>query len=580
MIERTGSCPPFWEYVCKRALLPLKPISNELESKVAYGFEWIEIPSYQRGIVWDPELFEDLLFSASSFLGNTVFGKFPLPPGNKHESFLPIQTNDYNVVIDGLQRFSLGTAILSICHPLYLASDPQDNVRSPQFNRLKINVATFAPVYQHNDKALQFYPRAAVCNSYKEFRQSITSWLERELKADSSDRVPKAITRLFLGRQIAPDIYHGFSNPTEAISAFIGLNTIRVQLDVVDWLRSLILDQAFAVSWNADDIEDIENRFSDVFSDGLNPVSTLLPFARITKESLEDENHASNVFPSWNTLFQKSDVERFLNFIDRYKSSLNNPYLGEIRACGTLPWSALIGYDYARHLAGDPLPNYLGGPTNQDDGLRALLCACVRVLIEGNIGRIRPIAEAALRDKLTLQDLAEAMSTRFASTSIHSLVDQDWLRTRLRRVDKKTAPRVFNACLLPIKGTSATFTPQAFGRKTNCYQVDHLIPDSTIQDNQPGGLEARLLMNLVPVRRTTNNSQSNIRCSIKLQTTGPIGDDVQNDSNVHPYLTWLVNSQASFCNQLDRQDLLQSSQQPNIGDARINWLTDRLLTRI
>lgn len=580
MISRTGSCPPFLEYVCKRALLPLAPISSELRSKSAFGFEWIEIPSYQRGVVWDPELFEELLFSTSSFLGNTVLGNFPLPQGSKHQQFLPEQANDYNVVIDGLQRFSLGTAILSICHPLFLASEPQDSFRSQQFIELKSSAANFASVYQHNDQVLQNYPRTAVQESYREFRQSIVNWLGRELENDSSDRVPNAITRLFLGRQIAPDVYYGFTTPTEAISAFIGLNTIRVQLGVVDWLRSLILDKAFAASWDASDIEDLENRFSDVFSDGINPVSTLLPFARITKESLEDPKLAKSVFPSWSSDFKKSDVERFLDFVERYKNSLDNPYLVEIRACGTLPWSILIGYDYACHLARGPMPNYLGGPKNQDDGLRILLRACLRVMIEGKIGRIRSIAEAALRDGLSLQELAESMATSFSNSNINSPVNQDWLGTRLRRVDKKSAPRVFNACLLPEHDTSTSFTPQPYGKKTACYQVDHLIPESTIEDNQPGGMEARLLMNLAPLRRTTNNAQSNIRCSIKLQPTGPIGDDVQNDTNAHPYLAWIVNSQANLSNQLDRQDLLQSSQQPDVGDARINWLTQRLLTRI
>lgn len=580
MISRTGSCPPFLEYVCRRALLPLAPISDELQSKAVYGFEWIEIPSYQRGVVWDPELFEELLFSKSSFLGNTVLGNFPLPQNSKHHQYLPNHTNDYNVVIDGLQRFSLGTAILTICHPLYLATEPQDTVRSQQFAELKSNAGSFAAVYQHNDHVLQNYPRAAVRDSYREFRQSIANWLKREMDDDTSDLLPQAITRLFLGRQIAPDIYHGFATPTEAISAFIGLNTIRVQLGVVDWLRSLILDKAFAASWRADEIESIENRFSDVFSDGINPVSTLLPFARITKESLEDPQLATCVFPSWGNQFQESDVERFLDFVERYKTSIDNPYLLELKACGTLPWSILIGHDYSRHLAGNPLPTYLNGPQDQDNGIRMLLRACLRVIIEGRIGRIRPIAEAALRDDLSLHELAESMATSFSTSNIQAQVNSDWLKTRLRRVDKKTAPRVFNACLLPEHNTSTNFTPQPYGRKAACYQVDHLIPDSTIEDNQPGGMEARLLMNLAPVRRTTNNAQSNIRCSIKLQTTGSIGDDVQNDANAHPYLNWLVNSQANFSNQLDRQDLLQASQQPDVGDARINWMTQRLLTRI
>ena len=62
-ISRTGGCPPFLEYITRQALIPRfsGPVNQSLMNLAAYGsFRWIEIPSYQRGVVWDDELFEKL----------------------------------------------------------------------------------------------------------------------------------------------------------------------------------------------------------------------------------------------------------------------------------------------------------------------------------------------------------------------------------------------------------------------------------------------------------------------------------------------------------------------------------------
>ena len=70
-INRTGACPLFLEYVTKQALIPRTgPPTHQFVQLTQFNFRWIDIPSYQRGLVWDEETFEELLNSRSIFVGN------------------------------------------------------------------------------------------------------------------------------------------------------------------------------------------------------------------------------------------------------------------------------------------------------------------------------------------------------------------------------------------------------------------------------------------------------------------------------------------------------------------------------
>jgi hypothetical protein len=114
-ISRTGTCPIFLEYVTKQALVPrTSPTTPEFMNLTQYNFDWIDIPNYQRGIVWDDELFEELLRSKSIFLGSAILGSFPVSGSGLQSTFLPPSVTHYSIIIDGLQRFSIGTALLTI----------------------------------------------------------------------------------------------------------------------------------------------------------------------------------------------------------------------------------------------------------------------------------------------------------------------------------------------------------------------------------------------------------------------------------------------------------------------------------
>lgn len=582
-ISRTGSCPIFLDYIVKQALIPrFSEPTEEFLRLTQYNCHWIDIPSYQRGIVWDDVLFEELLQSTSVFLGSAILGHFPILPDRVNFEKLPSSVTDYEILIDGLQRFSIGTALLTLLHPLVLADHPSLPNVAVRFAALKVQGSNFAPIYQHNDLELQNHRRRAVRESYAEFRNVLSRWLKNEIENGRGDMLANNIQRLFLQRQIAPDTYYGFTSVYEVTNTFIGLNTIRETLSIVDWLRSVIVDKGG--HWDSVTIENVDNRFTEVFmrENGKGSEQELLPFAAIILECLATGGrlYPEKVFPSWQTGFLDSEVMNFLNFVEAMVNEQNNPFYNEIRKCGAIPFAGCICYYYRNYLTTQQHPSFISGSQNEDVELLMYLRANYRVLFDGRIGRTREHSKRLLIENITLADISEELSQYFIGRSLLPPVDRLWLQARLRDTEKRRAPRVFNACLLPVHGAIASFSPHKFGTSTTQYQVDHLIPESALIENAPGESEGRLITNFAPVRRTVNNRQTNLMCSLKICMGGSYDSECTNDSNVHPYIFWLVQNQNNYVSNLDRQELLQPIANPPIGDERIRWLTDRLINRI
>jgi hypothetical protein len=585
-IRRTGECPIFLEYVTKQALLPQcgEP-SEDFRSVSKYNFRWIDIPPYQRGLVWDEEPLENLLDSRSRFLGNAILGSFEIPTDNPRFTWVPNGVRNYEILVDGLQRFSLGTAILALLHPRVIASDPHHPDLQPLFSALRTNCANWAPVYLHNDRELQNHDRYCVSSSYREFRRMLERWIGREFNENRTADLAGRLNHLFLERQIAPDTYYGFASPYDVSATFIGLNTVRVQLSNVDWLRSLIVDQGSRSGWSPGDIELIENRFTEVFTkDGKGPQTDLLPFVAIVKDALEDreEDSSARVFAGWSKQqLTVDEVEAFLGFVERVSLNETNPYLEEIRACGAIPFAGVLCNYYRAYLAGDGDPSFITGGTSESHELREYLRANYRALFNGRIGRTRGHAKRLLLRDDSLEVVAEAISQDFLACSLASSVDPDWLKSALRQSDKKRAARVFNACLLAERSAEAhDFPIQEYGLKSTEYQIDHLYPESAIMIHKDGEAEVNRLMNFAPIRRTANIAQSNLSCALKLAPGGMLSVELQNDENAHPYLDWLVKTQGRHGGFLDQQARLMPNQPPGIADERIEWLTSRLITRL
>ena len=584
MIVRQGHCPLFLEYITKSVLLPRAGTPTpEFRRLTQYLMRWVEIPSYQRGLVWDDEKFIELLDSNSLFLGNAIFGQFPIPNRNAPFNELPNSVRDYEILVDGLQRLSIGTALLNVLHTLVFCEPPLEAAAAPHFAALKMNAVPFAPIYQHNDYELQHHPRKAVKDSYVAFRTILGNWASDELRNNAAVVAPK-ILRLFLIRQVAPDSYTGFSTPYEVASTFIGLNTVRVQLSIVDWLRSLIVERGSNSGWTPAEVESVENRFTEIFAgpNGIDPERELMPFAAIVRDALGNGNSLApaQVFPSWGNSLSRIEVETFLDFVENVFDSYLNPYFREIRATGAIPFAGCLCYYYRQYVGSGTMPSFVTGGNSEDGELHDYLRANYRALFDGRIGRTRGYAEKLLHNSnYSLQDTGNEISRDFFGYDLSTPVDRDRVIAALKKADQKRAQRVFNACLLP--GTrGGTFTPQQYGKGGNRYQIDHLIPDSALVANQPGDPEAQSLLNFAPITRPANNSQSNLACSQKLNAGGSYANECRTDPHVHPYVRWLVANQGSFGSQLDIQALLQPASTPPIAQQRIEWIADLLIPLI
>lgn len=581
-------------YVTERALIPrANAVTPQFQQLTQHSFEWIDIPSYQRGLVWDDQLFEELLDSTSVFIGNAILGSFSIPQNSPDFADLPPSVTSYEILIDGLQRFSIGTALLTLLYPQVLSDHPLRPGDAAHFTALASMAKAKAPIFQHNDVELENHRRVLVRDSYPAFKQTLGAWINKELtRQGGAVSLANKLSHLFLVRQIAPDTYFGFSSPAAASNTFIGLNTIRAPLDIVDWLRSIIIDRGadtnnqgyIGGSWPPADVERVDNRFTEVFtSQAGQPETELRPFAAITKEALDNPNSVTQVFSNWNNLLQPSDVEGFLDFVEEMFEHDSNLYFRELRACGAIPFAACIAYYYRLLTQTGNRPSFLTNGNNEDAELLEFLRANYRVLFDSQIGRTRSFAEKLLVDPAyTLSQAADDISMQFLGVPLGNPVNRDWLVAALKQSDKKRAPRIFNACLLPTHGAPAGgFTPQLYGKKTSNYQIDHLIPESALQSNRPGEPEGHLLGNFAPIRRSTNNKQTNVRCSVKLAAGGSFESEINNDPvHHHPFIDWLVQHQRAQQSFLDRQDLLQPNSTPPIGEERISWIADRLLNRL
>jgi hypothetical protein len=586
-ISRTGNCPLFLDYIIKQALIPRSEAPQpEFVQLTKYNFRWIDIPSYQRGLVWDEEDFADLLNSRSVFMGNAILGSFAVPTPKGTFTLLPDSALSYEILIDGLQRFSIGTAVLNILHTLVLADHPLRNADSPHFGALRTQAVTWAPVYQHNDRELQKHGRKAIRDSYTEFRQTLANWVEAEFNQGRAAELAAKIEHLFLQRQIAPDTYHGFQSEYDVTSTFIGLNTIRVQLNIVDWLRSVIVDRGSASGWTASALAAIDNHFTEVFTRGNSPAPELMPFAAIILECLTRPNatkpqFAKSVFPSWEAGLLENEVVKFLDFVEALKKHNSNAFFREIRQCGKIPFAGCLSYYYRHYLVTGNLPSFLNGGINEDVELHAYLRANYRALFAGCIGRTRIFSERLLREQISLHDIANEISVFAVDHDLSTPIDPAWLAAMLKTADQNRAPRIFNACLLPkTTAPGALFDQHTYGKKANAYQVDHMIAESVIQPNQPGEPEARTLINFAPIRRPANNAQGNLSCAAKLAAGGSYANEVINDPNVHPYVGWLVGQQAQYGAFLDQQERLQPNSTPPIVNERIDWLVGELTPRL
>jgi len=585
-IQRSGPTPSFYDYICNYALVPLHSApSPQLKMLTGPGqqLNWIEIPRFQRGISWDVDNVKELLSSSSILLGTAILAQFP-----RNEKFPHMEDNqqNYMILIDGLQRFAFGNALLSILHDEVLCPTPTRPSDAVHFTSLSARVFPLSAFYIHNDLEFSHHPRQAVREQYLDLKLKLKDYIIKEFDAGNGSPLANEICPTFLSRQLALDIYFNFNN-VEVLNTFIGINTVRVDLGPVDLLRAKVLEQATAHTWSESDIEDAENEFTAELTKNESPKQHFLPFISAAIK-LIDDGHGHRIFPTWNT-FQKNDVDIFLDFIQQFENSTsNNNYLTEIFNCGKLPVSIVFTYYLMDFLHGSKKkPSFFTSGTTNDEELHKFLVTCYRLLLDGTIGRTTDYLINILQGNhtFTMGDICDRISTNFIGLDLNSKLDPQWLETVLNQVDKKKSQRIFNAMRLPHKPNwGHDFLALKFGRSSTDFHIDHLIPHSKLVANTPGKLEGERLRNFAPLPANQNRVAKATDCHSKLLPTSGIYDVYLGSTthHFHDYCNWLVNTHALTISNVDLNDQskLEKNSSPNIGTIRILKICDELLPRL
>lgn len=580
-IQRSGPTPAYLEYIIGFALLPRHASpTQQLLSIVAPSFEWIDIPSYQRGIAWTVPQVEELLASSSVLLGNVILGQFQVPASGS--PVFPKGVRTYSLLVDGLQRFSIGTMLLALLYPRVLADTPLQAAEAGRYGALAARAKAMAPVFQHNDVELANHPRQAVADAYRALRGAVERYLDEQFTLGNGEALAKSIEGLYIRKQVAVDIYFNFASAIELTNTFIGINTVRVDLGPVDLLRSYIVDRALLAGWSPSDIEAMENRFTEVFTSAEKPISELLPFVAIVLQKITTPGEEPLIFPSWPVGLTLTEVDNFLDFVARMCEPTDNGYVMELRETGAIPFAGVLCHFYQRFLAAGQMPHFLSKGNQDDADLHKYLCANYRALLAGQLGRSRVFAEMLLRPTDTLGKVADLLSQWAVKTSINSPVDPVWLRGTIRRLDKLRAPRVFNAIRLPPRSATwgTRFAPDIYGSKSQHLHIDHLFPASVVERDLPGAMESDTLVNLSPLPANQNRVAKATSCSSKLGPGGIYAAYVASHLSPHPYAMWLLQAQGDMGADLDRQELLEPNQEPDVVSPRIEWLSTNLHARL
>lgn len=515
-VFRTGPTPAFFEYVCKRALTnPGTPLPIALQQ---LNVTPVRIPSFQRGIEWGEEEVVKFLNSESVLFGNAVVGMFP--------------NNEPGVLVDGLQRFAIGTALLSSLYDRVLSPQPNNPAAAAHFVRLHVHVQHFQPVYAHNHAQFLNHNRRAISTPYRSLCREVDRLIDGVLLQPQRVAAEAAkITAAMLDKQIAVDEYWNFSSQVELANTFIGLNTVRVELGPVDLIRAYVVDAATGQNWPSQDIARIENDITARFTQAGKTRPELVPTATVVLKCLQSRDGLAPdlIFPAWPAITPAA-VDQFLDFVDRMlavsdrrAAAASSVYLREIRECGYLPFAFVILFYYRQLLQTGTLPPFFAAAnTAADADLHNLLRAVYRVVLEGRVGRTGEIAERIARDAYTtLSGVADAVTAATSSGPLTGPPGPNWLKTYLAQADSKRARRVFNACLLPDRTQpGGPFAPLPFGTRGTEWQVDHLLPEANLQPNQPGYPEADSLRNFAPLPQPVNRANANTPCSQKLAAGG------------------------------------------------------------
>lgn len=541
------------------------------------------VPSFQRGISWGFETIEKFIESDSRFLGSVILGRVN---GGERQ------------LIDGLQRFVIGTGLLNRLYRLVLCPEPEQPDKATHFRDLSDELRTKQPVFAHNNQALTVFPRNAIRLKYSEVNIEIGRYVTSQLEEDVEEFARK-LTSLFLDKQMAVDSWSGWTSYRQILQAFIGLNTVRVDLSVVDLIRASIVEQAAICGWNEDDIEDIENDFTDTFTArGIgNAKRALIPLASLINDAFDEDNY--RIFPEWSDL-KPVHVRRFLTFVNESIAAAErgtNTFLFAIAQVGALPLAICILFYYFRSLSAGAPPvgsdfdeaiipasnNELVSPNSTTlKELHEFYRACTRRSLNGDIGKIGNVGRELMKAHFAgnLSHFAANVSPD-AAGPLDQPINETWLKGRLWSAGKEGSKVIFQAYQLPMREDfGGAFTPIKYGRASADYQIDHIIPTEALEDDTPERERGDSLVNFCPITGLDNRSFRELSAADKL---GHRYASAQ--SSWHPYMHWLQANSAYSVNELNSVLWLGEAREmspgkPSIGELRITHLTSELRDRL
>ncbi len=585
-ISRNGHTPPYYEYGTKFVIVKDKnSTKQQLDPSVSVTDpHMVYIPAYQRKLVWKKDDIKELVNTKSNLYGTVILATWSTDP----ESPMTL--------VDGLQRLGVITAFLYHLYPLVLSQSPSDQTNAPFFNRLSINAERYHPVYEQNQEILLNHYRIGIRESYKELSDTIQSFIEDELHSAPQEFAEKIIAS-FMDRYIAIDPYYGFKTDKELTDTFLNINSTGVALTEVDLLRSQILSQVYSLGWPEQETLDFENDFTEVFQPQKGGNKSGMKVLGGNLYSVIQEDRATKIHPNpkeflfktWDKL-DKKETESLLDYLndainagDERLANKTRMWkeLSEIYRCGDLPFAIAVWYFYKEYYQKGKVPDFVGGTESTTNDCRLLLRACYRRVIDGTVGQMTSVLQDIISEKInTVNEIAEAINPESTAGKINVDPSDLWLKQSLRTIDPTKAKRVFNACLLPNRGSTNKFEPMVFENKPRAWNIDHLIPKSHKIKNKEGEKQINQLVNLAPLHYDLNHLAKTTPCKIKLESTG-LYSQAKKD---HEYLEWLCDqhypSISGNKDELNNQDCLTLDASNPIGSSRIEKISEILSKKI
>ncbi len=591
-IQRVGPIPEFYELLITQSLVPESnmPVGRNIFYQTQ---RWIYIPNYQRGVSWTTSFIDDsFLKSQSPLMGNLVLANWAIDgtqdPNDWKNQLINGNQRDFFHLLDGLQRFSTGTIILNALHNLIWSTGAKFSIYAQNVEILKNQIGNRDIVYLHNHYEFLNHPRLAISSQYSQLFEEYTESLKTLLGCNNQSlklEYLESINDLFLNKQVAVDAFHGFTSMSQVMNVFLGVNTVRIELNEIDLIRSYIVEHATFAGWLKPDIENIENRFNSVFISKGKPKLILKPFSTLLLEAIQ-KDWAHKFFPSYNQGFDLAEVTRFLTFIERFENYSQKGFIEEIKFYDN-PYCALICFYYERYLTTGSLPAFLQGngmPSfTEVKELYLLYRAMIRTIIYRKVGKVRDkVCYKIMKDptSFNMNQIADFISQIVIDGDMNKDLDQTAVSLELREMSNKPAQRIFNALLLSEIGNPINFEPITFGNRAQEFHIDHLIPKSQLRKGQRGYKEGDKIGNFAPIPYKDNISAQMTDCSDKIGTRGLYN---KAEITIIPFNHFLIHNHAPSLpdiTNLNTQRLLSNNIPESTADQRIAYIAENLVSRI